>query len=103
MTPSSHVPESGTESERQANRDEFARTNTYHIQIEFPDGTVVELPRDGQVIRNRAVGTAEYATAWDIAIPLMEGETKISAWPEGSGGVGGYIERRQTVIRWTRP
>ena len=96
-TPSSHVgPDSAA---KDANYEKFAKNNRYRLRIEFPDGTIQNFSSTPQrALRNRPTGEAEYVTAFDLKIPLMKGDTKISAWPEGSAGVAGYIERRQTVL-----
>ena len=79
--------------EKLGNFKKYARENVYEVMVEFDDGTVITL----QAIRNSPIGESEYATAWDIRIPLMPGKTVITGWPSPTGA-GGYIERRKTII-----
>ena len=44
------------------------------------------------------------STAQDISIRGMKpGKTIVEAWPEGSAGVGGYIEGRRLEISYNPP
>jgi len=74
--------------------DNYAKTNTYNVRVRLPDGQELRLTN---VARNNP-NSAEYATAIDIAIPYMKGETIVQAWPTGSAGVGGYVEGREYHI-----
>ncbi len=43
-------------------------------------------------------------TAQDISIKgLQPGKTIVEAWPEGSAGVGGYVEGRRLEITYAPP
>lgn len=77
--------------------DAFARSNTYSVRIELPDGTVLErsgIPRNVVGKPGLPSDTPEYASIIDIEYPYRRGVTTVSAWPDGSGGAGGYIEGR---------
>jgi hypothetical protein len=71
--------------------DRFAATNTYNVRVRLPDGKELVL---NNVARNNP-NSKEYATAIDIQIPYMKGETIVQAWPTGSAGVAGYTEGRE--------
>jgi hypothetical protein len=81
--------------------DAFAKSNTYSVRIELPDGTVLErsgIPRNVVGQPGLPSDTPEYATTIDVEYPYMRGITKVSAWPDGSGGTGGYIEGRLYLV-----
>lgn len=76
---------------------EFARSNTYTVRVELPDGRVLErsgIPRNVVSDGKLPADTPEYSTAIDIAYPYQSGVTKVAAWPDGSAGVAGYVEGR---------
>lgn len=79
----------------------FAKSNTYSVRIELPDGTVLErsgIPRNVVGKPGLPNDTPEYATTIDIEYPYRKGVTSVSAWPDGSGGTGGYIEGRLYLV-----
>ncbi len=75
---------------------ERARDNKYVIQVTRPDGTVEKMTG---IAANGALSTAQ-----DISLRGMKpGKTIVEAWPEGSAGVGGYIEGRRLEISYNPP
>jgi len=69
----------------------YAKSNTYSVRVTYPDGkseTIRNIPRNDP-------SQAEYATAIDLTVDLQKGKTIIEAWPDGSAGVGGYVEGRR--------
>ena len=75
---------------------ERAKDNKYVIQVTRPDGTVEKMTG---IAANGALSTAQ-----DISIRGMKpGKTIVEAWPEGSAGVGGYIEGRRLEISYNPP
>ncbi len=68
-----------------------ARGNRYVIQVTHPDGRV---ERMSGIEAKGALSTAQ-----DISIRgVKPGLLVVEAWPEGSAGVGGYIEGRRLEI-----
>jgi hypothetical protein len=81
--------------------EQYARTNTYSVRIELPDGRVLlktGIPRNVVKDPSQSPNTAEYATTIDVEFPYQLGITKLSAWPDGSLGSGGNIEGRMYKI-----
>jgi hypothetical protein len=73
-----------------------AKDNKYVIQVTRPDGTVEKMTG---IAANGALSTAQ-----DISLRGMKpGKTIVEAWPEGSAGVGGYIEGRRLEISYNPP
>ncbi len=73
-----------------------AKDNKYVIQVTHPDGTVQKMTGI------EAKGAT--STAQDISIHgLKPGKTVVEAWPEGSAGVGGYVEGRRLEIAYRPP
>jgi hypothetical protein len=76
--------------------EQFAKTNTYSVRIELPDGTVLTrsgIPRNVVSDRSKASDTPEYVTVFDFEYPYQSGVTVVSAWPDGTSA-GGYVEGR---------
>ena len=73
-----------------ANTERWKNTNRYNIKVIHPDGTVEHMR--GIKARN------EYSTAQDFSFKLQKGRTVIEAWPDGSAGVGGYVEGRRIEL-----
>jgi hypothetical protein len=81
----------------------WARTNTYVCLVTPPDEAKLEFRFDVMGNTDPPAGYAadrpRFATAspgFEIDIAKWSGESvRIEGWPEGSAGVGGYIERRQ--------
>lgn len=73
-----------------------AKDNKYVIQVTHPDGTIQKMTGI------EAKGAT--STAQDISIHgLKPGKTVVEAWPEGSAGVGGYVEGRRLEITYRPP
>lgn len=72
----------------------FAQSNKYVIKVTQPDGQALWMRG---IDRKQPV---EYCTAQDISFELMKGTTVIEAWPEGSAGVGGYVEGRRYELHF---
>jgi hypothetical protein len=106
-TPSTHA--GSDETECQQNFDSFAKTNVYNLEIVFPDGTR-ELKRfdvQGQsppeVGSSKPSPTKQTASASpeiviDLNVWAGKGDIRIRGWADGSAGVGGYPEHRETVL-----
>lgn len=73
-----------------------AKDNRYVIQVTHADGKI-----------ERMTGIAAHgalSTSQGISIQGMKpGVTVVEAWPEGSAGVGGYIEGRRLEIAYNPP
>lgn len=68
-----------------------AKDNRYVIQVTHPDGHVEKM--------TGIEAKGALSTAQDISIRgLKPGKLVVEAWPEGSAGVGGYIEGRRLEI-----
>jgi len=73
-----------------------AKDNRYVIQVTHADG---KTERMTGIAANGALSTSQA-----ISIHAMKpGTTIVEAWPEGSAGVGGYIEGRRLEISYTPP
>ena len=85
---------------------EFAKTNIYNLKITYPDGTTETKRFDVEGNENPKRGyraaKEHYATIspdFEIDMDKWKGQTvKIEGWADGSAGVGGYIEARQTNL-----
>lgn len=68
-----------------------AKDNRYVIQVTHPDGHVEKM--------TGIEAKGALSTTQDISIRgLKPGKLVVEAWPEGSAGVGGYIEGRRLEI-----
>jgi hypothetical protein len=75
---------------------ERAKDNRYVIQVTHPDGRIEKM--------TGIEAKGALSTAQDISIRGMKpGKTIVEAWPEGSAGVGGYIEGRRLEISYNPP
>ena len=91
---------SGHDFKDQPNRDALltarAKTNSYNIQVTYPDG------RTELMSGIKANGSLH--TVQDISISNVKpGEIIVEVWPDGSAGVGGYVEGRRLVIDYKPP
>lgn len=76
-------------------KDRYAETNRYCIRVTYPDGSSQEMRGIDRLNKNGR----EYATAQDICIDVKKpGTYAIEGWPEGSAGVGGYVEGRRYLL-----
>lgn len=81
--------------------EKFARENKYQLRVSGPDGKVQVERRFGPGYSNGAV--KEYASespAFEIDIS-KPGNYVIDCAPDGSGGVGGYVEARRLILHIT--
>lgn len=70
--------------------EQFAKTNTYNVRVQLPDGRVLQrnnIPRNDP-------SQAEYVTTIPVEFPYQPGMTRLEAWPTGSAGPSGYVEGR---------
>jgi hypothetical protein len=77
--------------------EQFARSNTYTVRIQLPDGRVLVrsgIPRNVTHDPTKRANTPEYATSIDVEFPYERGVTDLTACPDGSGCEGGYVEGR---------
>jgi hypothetical protein len=73
-----------------------AKDNTYVIQVTHADGRKELMKGIG--------AKGEFSSAQDISIKGMKpGKTIVEMWPEGSAGVGGYVEGRRLEINYSPP
>jgi hypothetical protein len=73
-----------------------ATDNRYVIQVTRPSGAIERM--------TGIEAKGALTTAQDISVRDMKpGLTIIEAWPEGSAGVGGYVEGRRLEITYTPP
>lgn len=107
ITPSTHAGSNAAE--MQKNFENFSKTNNYNVEVVYPDGTTTRLKFDVEGNSPPVYGNANPSkkgiTATpspDIEIDLNKwagkGDIKIRGWADGSAGVGGYIEHRETVL-----
>ena len=105
IAPSCHAGNSP--GEKAKNYEIFGKTNVYNVEVAYPDGTVERMKFD---VRANDVGPGDkpsyehpvYVTlSPDITIDLERAKGKsvsVRGWADGSAGVGGYRERRETII-----
>jgi hypothetical protein len=105
IAPSCHA--GNTPGEKSKNYELFGKTNVYNVEVAYPDGSVDRLKFD---VRANDVGPGEkpsyehpvYVTlSPDIKIDLERAQGKsvsVRGWADGSAGVTGYRERRETII-----
>jgi hypothetical protein len=105
IAPSCHAGE--TPGEKSKNYELFGKTNVYNVEVAYPDGTVERMKFD--VRANDVVAGDKpayehpvYATlSPDITIDLEKARGKnvvVRGWADGSAGVAGYRERRETIL-----
>jgi len=91
---------SGHDLKERADKDQAlatrAKDNRYVIQVTYPDGTK---QRMSGIAANGALSTSQAISIRD----MKPGLTVVEAWPEGSAGVGGYIEGRRLEINYRPP
>jgi hypothetical protein len=86
--------------------EKFSKENVYNMVIKLPDGKTIKKQYDvtGKETTQRFVreNQAYHATSSpdvDIDISQYKGKTiVVTGWPNGSAGVGGYREARETHI-----
>ena len=106
-SPSTHAGYS--QSEKQANFEKFAKTNVYNVEIQYPDGTrefkkfdVAGNSPPQYNDRNPAPSGAYASASPELTIDLNKwagkGDVRIRGWADGSAGVEGYQEKRETIL-----
>lgn len=73
-----------------------AKDNRYVIQVTHADGSIERMtgiPANGALSTSQAISIHN----------MKPGTTIVEAWPEGSAGVGGYIEGRRLEITYNPP
>ena len=104
ISPSSHA--GGDRATKTENYKKFARENVYNLRVVYPDGKTktVQFNVDGEDPKtprkdpNKEVFST-ISPEVEIDLKGYEGQQiKVEGWANGSAGVHGYIEKRQTVI-----
>lgn len=106
-SPSTHAGYS--QAEKEANFEKFAKTNVYNLEIRFPDGTRETMKFDvagnsppKYNDRNPAPSGAYASASPEFVIDLNKwagkGDIRIRGWADGSAGVEGYQEKRETIL-----
>lgn len=107
ITPSTHAGSNASEMKK--NFELFSKTNNYNVEIVYPDGSTTRMKFDVEGNSPPVHGNSNPAkkgvTATpspDIEIDLNKwagkGDIRIRGWADGSAGVAGYIEHRETVL-----
>ncbi|MBN2361781.1 MAG: hypothetical protein JXR83_20180 [Deltaproteobacteria bacterium] len=86
--------------------EKFSKENFYNILIKLPDGKQIRKRFDvtGKESSGRSLRTdraCHATTSPEVSIDISKFKGKdivIQAWPDGSAGVGGYREARETVL-----
>jgi hypothetical protein len=73
-----------------------AKDNKYVIQVTRPDGSKERMTG---ISANGSLSTMQAISIKD----MKAGVTVVEAWPEGSAGVGGYVEGRRLEITFAPP
>ena len=107
VTPSTHAGSNAAEMKK--NFDNFSKTNNYNVEVVYPDGTTTRLkfdvegnspPKYGN--SNPALKAVTATPSPDIEIDLAKwagkGDIRVRGWADGSAGVGGYPEHRETIL-----
>jgi hypothetical protein len=96
-----------TPGEKAKNYELFGKTNVYNVEVQYPDGTVERLKFDvnANPVKPGDKPSYErpvYATlSPDVVIDAAKWAGKnviIRGWADGSAGVHGYLERRETIL-----
>jgi hypothetical protein len=105
ISPSCHA--GATPEQKSKNYELFGKTNVYNVEVEYADGSKERMKFD---VRSNDVKPGDkpgydspvYATlSPDIVIDLERAggkAVKVRGWADGSAGVGGYVERRETIL-----
>jgi hypothetical protein len=106
LTPSTHA--GGTPEQKKKNYDDFCKTNVYNLELIFPDGTRQHVKFDVKGNSPPVHGNGNPATTGETATASPEFEidlakwagkdVRIRGWADGSAGVEGYIEHRETIL-----
>lgn len=106
-TPSTHA--GSTDAERRKNFEKFSKTNVYNLEVIYPDNTreVKKFDIEGNSPpnfneRNPAEGGQKATASPEFTIDLNKwagkGDIRIRGWADGSAGVEGYKEHRETIL-----
>jgi hypothetical protein len=106
ITPSTHA--GSTPEEKAKNFDLFGRTNNYNVEIIYPDGTreqhKFDVKGNSPPVHNAKnpadrPETASASPEFTIDVNKWAGkDVRIRGWADGSAGVEGYIEHRETIL-----
>jgi len=104
ISPSIHA--GSNRSEKLENYKKFGKTNIYNLEVIFPDGKREHIKFDVEGNKDPKRGyeasksyTATLSPDIEIDLDKYKGQdVKIRGWADGSAGVGGYQERRETVL-----
>ena len=101
-TPSTHA--GSTDAQKAENFEKFAKTNVYNLEVLFPDGTSqkMKFDTDGNSPPKGPSSRSQYATpSPNVVIDLQKWagqDIRIRGWADGSAGVEGYKEHRETIL-----
>lgn len=104
ISPSIHAG-SDRESKRK-NYEKFGKENIYNMEVVYPDGTTdrVRFDVNGNEDPKRGYENSTFRAATlgpdlEIDVDKWKGQDiKIRGWADGSAGVAGYQERRETIL-----
>ncbi len=107
ITPSTHAGSTGAE--KMKNFENFSKTNNYNVEVVYPDGTTTRLKFDvegnsppkfssGNPAKKGVTATASPDIEIDLNKWAGKGDVRIRGWADGSAGVAGYIEHRETIL-----
>jgi hypothetical protein len=106
LTPSTHA--GSTPEDKKKNYEAFSKTNVYNLELIFPDGTRTKMKFDVKGNHPPVHGTGKPAETGETATASPEFEidlkkwagkdVRIRGWADGSAGVEGYIEHRETIL-----
>jgi hypothetical protein len=106
ITPSTHAGSSAEE--KRKNFDLFGSTNHYNLEVIYPDGTRDRVKFDVKGnsppvhgAKNPADRPETASVSPDFTIDLKKWagkDVRIRGWADGSAGVEGYIEHRETIL-----
>jgi hypothetical protein len=106
ITPSTHA--GSTPEDKKKNFENFCKTNNYNVEIIYPDGTRDRMKFDVKGNNPPVHGSSKPAETGETATPSPEftidmnkwagKDVRIRGWADGSAGVEGYIEHRETVL-----
>lgn len=77
------------------NATKFALTNTYHVTVSYPDGTV---DKKSFAVNGKEPEWSSASPAVEIDLNKHKGDIIIRGWAEGSAGADGYASARVTVL-----
>lgn len=107
ITPSAHV--GGTEAEVMKNFNAWSKSNVYNFEIIYPDGSRElkkfdvagnDPPKYGNSNPSPRghPATLSPMVEIDLARWAGKGDIRLRGWADGSAGVAGYVEHRETIL-----